>query len=395
MNALRAAARVYVATVVTRMNIGGVARHVRLVHERLDQSRFDKALLIGETSPEEGELPLNESDRLHRIEGLKRAIDPKQDLAVLRRLRRVFKQNSPTIVETHMAKAGALGRVAAWSARVPIVVHTYHGHVLSGYFSERASRGFTAMERWLAKRTDALIAISTQVRDDLLALGIGDPSQWHVIPVALDLSELVESDTLPTAARRALGLPVGVPTVGIVGRLVPIKDHETFLAAAARVAGTNPHVHFVVAGNGELRSVLERRAEELLPGKLTFLGWVSQLPSLYAALDVVVLTSRNEGTPFAVIEAAAAGRPVVATRVGGVPDAVEEQETGFLVEPGDARGVAARVAQLLDAPERARVMGAAGRNLVTRRFAADRAVEQLAALFVDLVERRSLERTRR
>ena len=177
----------------------------------------------------------------------------------------------------------------------------------------------------LAKRTDALVSVSTRVRDELLALGIGTPGQWRVVPLGLELGDLLRGPAERSASRAALGLPPQDQLVGIVGRLAAIKDHGTFLAMAAKLAAARPDVSFVVAGDGALRESLEATARSLLGTRIRFLGWATDLPVLYGALDVVVLTSRNEGTPVALIEAGAAGRPVVATDVGGVAEVIHGQ----------------------------------------------------------------------
>jgi glycosyltransferase involved in cell wall biosynthesis len=280
-----------------------------------------------------------------------------------------------------MAKAGALGRVSAARARVPLVVHTYHGHVLEGYFSRPITRAFLAAERALARRTDILIAVSAAVRDELLGLGIGRPEQWRVVPLGLDLDQLLAGPLDRTTARQRLGLPVDGPAIGIVGRLVPIKDHETFLEASARLATIHPDAIFVVAGDGELRASLEQRARRLLGNRVRFLGWCHDLPALYGALDVVVLTSRNEGTPVALIEAGAASRPVVATSVGGVADVVRESETGLLVAPGDPGAVTEAVSGLLKEPDRAVVIGEGAKAWVQERFSAHRLVVNTASVY--------------
>jgi glycosyltransferase involved in cell wall biosynthesis len=375
--------------VITRLNIGGPARHALLLAEAMVSRGFDPHLVWGSVSPGEGEFPVPEGVAATHVPELRRELHPFDDIRAARKLQRLFRRHRPAIVHTHLAKAGALGRIVARRAGVPIVVHTFHGHVLEGYFSGAQSRVYLAAERWLARRTDALVAVSSAVRDELLALGIGRPDQWRVIPLGLDLGELLTREVEVAEARTALRLPIDGPVVGIVGRLTAIKDHVTFLDTAARVARERPDVTFVVAGDGELRSKLGARARETLGDRCRFLGWVMDLPALYAALDVVVLTSRNEGTPVAMIEAGAARTPVVATRVGGVADVVRDGKTGLLVPPGDPGAVAAGVSALLDDPDRARAFGAAARQEVHDRFTIDRLADDLADLYGELLDRRT------
>jgi glycosyltransferase involved in cell wall biosynthesis len=236
----------------------------------------------------------------------------------------------------------------------------------------------------LARSTDALVAVSPAVRTELLDLGVGTEDRWHVVPLGLDLRPF---QNLPRAedARRKLGLPLEGPVIGCVGRLVPIKDHEAFLDGAARVLREEPGATFVVAGDGELGGALEARAARTLGDRCRFLGWVLDLPTLYAALDLVVLTSRNEGTPVALLEAGAAGRAVVATNVGGVPDAVEDGATGSLIPPGSPDAVAAAILALLRDPERMRRMGALAAARLPQKHSLDRTAASLAELYEELL----------
>jgi len=369
--------------VITRMNVGGPARQVLALTPALRHLGHETLIAYGSTEPGEGELA-PEGEASVRIASLRRPLDPASDQRAITELTRLISRYRPDIVHTHMAKAGALGRSAARRAKVPAVVHTFHGHVLEGYFASPANSAFVVAERRLAKRTDALLAVSNTTRDDLLGLGIGRPEQWRVFPPALDLEPILSIRVDPAEARRSLGLPLAVPLIGIVGRLVPIKNHVLFLAAARAVLERVPATTFVIAGDGEVRSMLEVEAEPL-GDRVRFLGWVPDLPALYAALDVVVLTSLNEGTPVALIEAAAAGRPVVSTDVGGVAEVVEGG--GLLVPSGDSQALADAIESLVtDADLRAR-MGAAGLASVADRYSAGRIGAALASLYRELVER--------
>ncbi|MEW6059686.1 MAG: glycosyltransferase [Actinomycetota bacterium] len=378
--------------VITRLNIGGPARQVTLLAKALPDRGFPSHLVYGSIAEREGELSLAPGVPATRIPELRREMSPVDDARALRVLLGVLRLRKPAVVHTHLAKAGALGRIAAWRARVPAVVHTYHGHVLEGYFSAPVSQAILLAERRLARISDALIAVSRVVRDDLLGLGVGRPEQWRVIPLGLDLEPLLRTRPDASLARRALGLPEAGPVVGIVGRLTAVKEHQLFLEAAARVLRERPDVTFAVAGDGELRHELESVAENLLGDRCRFLGWVMDLPTLYAAMDVIVLTSRNEGTPVALIEAAAAARPVVATRVGGVADVVLDGRTGLLVRGGDVQSIAASLVRLLGSPGEAAALGIAGREWVAGRFSIDRLADDLACLYRDLLSRKGLLR---
>jgi glycosyltransferase involved in cell wall biosynthesis len=372
--------------VLTRLNIGGPARQELAVTPFLVERGFDDEIAWGKSSTEEGLLPVPPGTRSVHLPDLRRKIDPFADQRAYRALSRLIAVHRPNVVHTHMAKAGLLGRVAAMRRSVPAVVHTFHGHVLDGYFSQPATKAIAAAERGLARITDALVAVSPAVRDELLDLGIGTPATWHVIPLGLDLEPLLTSTIRRPQGRSTLGLPAKGPLVGIVGRLVPIKDHRTFVRAAAIVARDHPDATFVVAGDGPDRSSIESSARQLLGDRVVFLGWVDDLVPLYAALDVVVVTSRNEGTPVALIEAMAAGRPVVATRVGGVPDVIDDGRTGLLAPAADVPAVAAAISSILQTPNFARNLVRWGRE-ASGRFGLDRLADDLAGLYGELLER--------
>jgi glycosyltransferase involved in cell wall biosynthesis len=379
--------RARVLHVITRMNIGGPARHVLALMPGLREHGFETLVAFGTPESDEGELVPGPDEPSVRIATLRRPIDPVADQRAITELTRLAARFRPDVVHTHMAKGGALGRSVARRVKARAVVHTFHGHVLEGYFASPARSAFVIAERRLARRTDALIAVSASTRDDLLALGIGTPERWTVVPLALDLGPLLELEMTSDEARAWLDLPNGVPTVGIVGRLVPIKNHVLFLEAAARISQKRPDVVFVIAGDGELRSMLEAEAGGSIGERIRFLGWTTDLPALYAALDVVVSTSLSEGTPVALIEALAAGRPVVATDVGGVGDVVEHGRSGFLAASGDAEGLARAVLDLLERHELRREMGQAGRTDVAERYPARRIAGVMADLYTRLLDR--------
>ncbi|MDQ3877369.1 MAG: glycosyltransferase [Actinomycetota bacterium] len=372
-----------VMRVITRLNIGGPARHALLLERDLPQLGFKTKLAFGVESTNEGRIPPN--DEAIFIPSLRRELAPIDDVRAYRSIASLIARDRPRIFHTHLAKAGALGRLAATRADVPIVIHTFHGHVLDEYFSRLASASFAAIERQLARRSTRLVAVSEHVKDSLLERGIGDPDQWVVIPLGLELDDLAGELPKPADARAVLGLPPEGPVVGIVGRLTAVKDHMTFLRAARVVHEHFPEAHFVVAGDGDLREPLQDSARDLVGGSVTFLGWRHDLVNLYAALDVVVLTSLNEGTPVALIEAAAAARPAVATNVGGVSSVVRDGETGWLCPPRDVPFIAEQIEKLLNSPEQRAAFGEAGRTYVTQRFGAGRLAGDIAKLYRDLL----------
>ena len=372
-----------VLRLITRLNVGGPARQALLLSGGLGPA-FPTVLAAGRPSSVEGELG-DPAVPVHRVP-LVRPLSPTADCHALVAVRRLLVHSGAALLHTHMAKAGAVGRLAAHTVRPrPLTVHTFHGHVLEGYFSPLFERGLVETERRLARRTDALVAVAPQVRDALLDLGIGRPEQFHLIPLGLDL-EAFRAVSGPTGAlRRHIGVPPGAPLVGAAGRLVPIKDVATLLDAVRLL----PAVHLAVLGDGELRPALEERCRHLrISERVHFTGWWADMPAAMADLDVVALTSRNEGTPVSLIEALAAGRPVVATDVGGVRFVVRDGVTGCLAPAGDAVGIAGLLERLLADPLLRRRMGERGRRDVCRRFGKAGLLEGIRQLYGELLARR-------
>jgi glycosyltransferase involved in cell wall biosynthesis len=382
--------------VITRLNIGGPAIQAAGLSPALEPLGFDVTLVHGALSHGEGDMRylLSPATRTIFVAPLMREIRPWSDLHALIALYRIVRRERPLIVHTHMAKAGLLGRLAAAlynltrgdHPRVRIV-HTYHGHVLEGYFGGLKTSLIIALERWLAKRSDALIAIAPAVRDELLTgYGIGRAGQYHLIPLGFNLMPFATLDRQARdAARRELQILTDAPVVTTVGRLTAIKDQARLLAIARQVADRRPNLVVLIAGDGELREQLEARAAALgLAGHVRFLGWRRDLATIYAATDVFALTSRNEGTPVALIEAMAAGVPGVATNVGGVPTVIADASMGVLVERDDDAGFVAGVMRLLDASDRP-AMAARARAHVLERFDSRRLVGDIERLYRQLL----------
>jgi glycosyltransferase involved in cell wall biosynthesis len=381
-----------VARVIARLNIGGPAQHVIHLTARLPRARFESVLLSGRETLSEGSmraLAAQWAVRPIAVPGLGRRVSPVDDVRSLVFLTRFFRSFRPHIVHTHTAKAGAIGRLAAWLTGVPVVVHTYHGHIFHGYFSKPVTSLFLAIERLLARPTSRLVAVSESVKRELERYRIGGPSHITVLRLGLDLDRFLGCEARGGEFRRELGVDDQRPLVGIVARLVPIKRHEDFIAASALLAARIPDALFLVVGDGERRAELEALVRRLgLAERVRFLGWRHDLDRIYADLDVVVLTSANEGSPVSLIETMAAARPVFATGVGGVPDLVEHGVNGVLGRPGDPSGTAEAIATLLADPERRRAMGEAGRKRVRDAYGVDRLVSDVDRLYTDLMRGR-------
>jgi glycosyltransferase involved in cell wall biosynthesis len=372
----------------SRLNVGGPAVHVILLTAGLKARGYTTCLAVGKESPREGnllDLAAAKGVECLQLGALGRDIRPLSDAQALWGLWRLIRRLRPHVVHTHTAKAGVLGRIAARLAGVPVVVHTYHGHVLRSYFGPLKNALFRATERMLGRASDALVAVSESVKADLVGLGVADAAKIRVVPLGLELASL--TGALPRGRLRAAsGVAEGAPLVGIVGRLAPIKDVATFLAAADLLRRSLPEVRFAVVGDGEERPALEAERRRLgLDGVVHFHGWHRDMAAVYGDLDVVVNCSRNEGTPVALIEALAAGRPVVATRVGGTPDLLADGEYGTLVPAADPAALANAIAAVLLSPAPARARASGGRDYVLRHHSADRLVRDVDTLYRQLL----------
>ncbi len=360
-----------IARVIARLNVGGPAQHVILLTTGMDRARFPTTLITGTVGREEGDLSPMARARgveLTVIPALGPAIRPMHDAMALGTLVRLFRHLRPDIVHTHTAKAGTLGRLAARLAGVPRIVHTFHGHVLEGYFTPAATQFFVRIERVLARRTDRIITVSPRLRQTLLAMGIGRPEQVEVIPLGLELDRFLRIPRGQAALRSSLRIPDGAPLLGIVGRLVPIKDHPTLLQAITLFPDGGQAPHLLVVGDGERREELQRLTHHLgLASRVHYLGWRDDLDAILGGLDVVICCSRNEGTPVALIEAMAAGVPVISTDVGGVADLVAHGETGWLVPPGDPAALARGIGKLLGDPGLCRRLVATARPVALEK----------------------------
>ncbi len=384
-----------VLRVITRLNVGGPALHVAYVSSGLAERGYDTTLVAGSLARGEDSMAFVAERlgvRLVRVAELRRDLSPYHDVVALLRLVRLIRAERPQILHTHTAKAGALGRVAALlarDARPPVVVHSFHGHVLRGYFDPVRTFGFRVVERWLARRSTVLVAVSPEVRDDLVSLGIAAPERFAVIRLGLAFDERVPSNPAQrTETRRRLDIPDDRFVVGWIGRMTAVKRAEDLLLAFRRLREAGVDACLCLVGDGPERATIERRARELgVMADTLFLGFQTDVAPFYAAFDAFVLPSSREGTPASAIEALAAGLPVVATRVGGLPDVVSDGEDGFLVEVGAVDALAERLQRLAADPALRERMGAAGRRRVLQRYSAGRLVDDMDALYRSLLSK--------
>jgi glycosyltransferase involved in cell wall biosynthesis len=387
-----------IVRVITRLNIGGPSIQATRLTSALDDYGFTTTLIHGRLGDGEGDMSylLAPGARSLYLESLRRPLSPLADLRALRQLYGALKRTRPAIVHTHMAKAGMLGRVAAAAYNMTRggaprarVVHTYHGHVLEGYFSPLVTGLFITLERMLARVSDVVVAISPAIERELRdGFRIGRAAQYRVVPLGFDLREFAAIDDDARAdARARLEVATNAEVVSTVGRLTSIKQHRLFLEAVAAASRTRPRLMALIAGDGELRDDLEAYARTLgINDRVRFLGWRRDLSVIYGATDVFMLTSRNEGTPVALIEAMASGVPGVSTDVGGVKDVIDSADVGARVPDGDAAGLAAHIVRYLADPDLRRRTGERARAAVLGRYSLDRLVRDIVALYSELLD---------
>ena len=369
--------------VIGRLNIGGPSIQAITLTERLVELGYETTLVRGCEEQDEGNM-----DYLARQHGVPpllvrwmRRNPGWRDVPALISLVRIMRRERPHIVHTHAAKGGTLGRLAAMIAfpsrsSRPILIHTYHGHSLTGYFSTTKAGTYRAIERLLARFSDRLVAVSDEVRDELVQMEIGSTRKFEVVPLGFELSPFTTNGSARQAMREALRAELGIPSearvVTLIARLVPIKRVDRFLRVAIALKEFED-VHFLIVGDGELRECLQQSEDaQALDGRLIWAGFRRDMPAIVFASDVVVQTSDNEGTPVALIEAQAAGVPVVTTRVGGAATVVQDGATGFVTPQDPPEAMAFTIDVILKSKKLRAEMGARARERTLQKFSLDR-----------------------
>ncbi len=369
--------------IIARLNVGGPAVHVTLLTGHFSGEDWQSLLVTGIHGANEGDMTyLAEQYGIKPLvlKGFGRDISLWHDLRVIRQLFLILRREKPDIVCTHTAKAGTLGRLAAFLARVPRIYHTFHGNVFHGYFSSLNSRFYILMEKILAHISTSIIAISERQKQELVSYGITRAAKIRVIPLGLDFSRMLPCDPERSLATR-LGIAATSTTVALVGRITAIKAPSLFIKAAQEVLKQRTDVHFLMIGDGELKDECQAEVEILgLQGHFSFTGFLADLKILYGSLDIVCLTSINEGTPVSLLEAMACGKLVISTSVGGVPDFVKDEVNGFLC-PADPHDFAARIIACLDDPGKYQNMREKASQDIKRHYSKERLFEDCERLF--------------
>ncbi|MEQ8324595.1 MAG: glycosyltransferase [Vicingaceae bacterium] len=384
-----------VLRIINRFNLGGPTYNAAYLSKYLEDE-FETLLIGGKQQESEASsLHITKSLNIEVmvIDEMTRKVGIRDDWLAFRRISRVIKEFKPDIVHTHASKAGTLGRIAARLNRVQCIVHTFHGHVFENYFGSFKSKIIIYFERFLAGFTDRIIAISDLQKQDLVhRYKIAPASKVKVIPLGFELERFADDQlSKRNSFRREQGLNDEI-AIGIIGRLVPIKNHPLFLHAMAELKNEGIEFKAFIIGDGELKENLMNLTVHLglnhtgLHRDVTFTSWMLDVDKVMAGLDIVVLTSLNEGTPVSLIEAQAAAKVVVSTAVGGVADVVMDGCTGFLVESDDLQGIKSALKMLLENPEMCQRMGLEGRKHVFEQYHVRRLIIDVKKLYRELLQ---------
>ena len=387
--------------IINRFNLGGPTYNVAYLTKYL-APEFETLLVGGMKDETEAS-----SDYIVKkigiapviIPSMKRSINPFNDFEAYRQLRKLIKDFKPDIVHTHAAKAGTLGRLAAFSCNVPVVVHTFHGHVFHSYFGAFKTSAFKVIERQLAKRTSAIIAISEKQKDELARIhNIAPEKKIKVIPLGFDLDRFRDNMEEKRASfRKQYNIDDDEIAIGIIGRLVPVKNHTLFLQVIHHVLNnSSKKVRAFIIGDGEEKQRIIEQAKALKlnyteetqnPPKaiLTFTSWIKDVDWALAGLDIVCLTSFNEGTPVSLIEAQAANKPIVSTNVGGIENSVLKDQTAFLAELNDAHTYSKHLLKLVENADLRQQFGSKGWDFVKEKFHYTRLIKDMANLYTSIL----------
>jgi glycosyltransferase involved in cell wall biosynthesis len=381
-----------VLRVIARLNMGGPAIHVANLAAGLQSRGYHTTLVAGSLARGEDSMAFV-AQRLGvdvvSVPEMEREVSLRHDARSIRRLAEIIREVEPHVLHTHTAKAGAIGRAAALLAggsRPQVVLHTFHGHVLKGYFGPRRTAFFRQVERTLAQHSDVLVAVSPEVRDELVELGVAPREKFVVIRLGIPLEERLGDPTAELDYRRLYGIPEDAFVVGWVGRMTGVKDTVSALEALRATRDRGVDAVLCLVGDGPDRGRLEQAAYDLgIARACFFVGYQEHVAGYYRLFDAFLLPSVTEGTPVSAIEALASGTPVVANRVGGVPDVVRDGVDGYLVEAGDVEGAATSLATLAAHPELRARLGAAGSVRVRERYSVNRLVDDVDRLYRSLL----------
>ncbi len=383
--------------------MGGSAQNTYLSILGLKRNHFHTVLVSGRTlesemkSEEIGALIENiqilQSENIEFIQcpSLVRKVSIIKDVKALLHIVRIIRKHKPQIVHTHTSKAGLLGRLAAKLCRVPIILHTPHGHVFFGYFGPIQSKLFILLEKLVSLITDRIVTLTDREKRDHLVAKIAKKDKFAVIFSGVDLRKFKEISLLmKLEIKQKMGIPERSQIVGTIGRLVPVKGHEYFIEAAQYILLKHPDTYFIIVGDGPLKEDLEKKAQNFgIGNNILFLGWREDIDVILSLFDIFVLSSLNEGMGRVLVEAMALGKPIVASDVGGIPDLVIHNKNGLLVRPKKSNELADNIQILMENEKKREELGNEGNGIVFK-YSADKMVTQIICLYTDLLRTKGL-----
>lgn len=385
--------KIKVAQVITRMDWGGSPDIVRILSQYLDKNRFEVFFICGPSAfPTEKTQVFFESlkSNLIKVNTLQRNVNPVFDFIAFWQLYFIFKKHKFDLVHTHTAKAGALGRLAAFFAGVKVIIHTSHGHNFYGYFSQLLSKIIILIERFLGSFTSEIITLTEMERSDLIKFKVCGQSKIKVINTVVEITEEYnDSEVNPITMKHNLMIEKEKIVIGMVGRLEPIKGVDLFIEAAMAIALRFPQTHFVVVGEGSMRNSLEQKIKvKELTHRFSFTGWQDNVLDYMLAMDMLVLASLNEAVGLVLIEAQIQGIPVIATKVGGIPEIVDDQKSGILINPSDRKALIEAIETLIKNPEQRLAMGQYAKKNVQTKYAVDLFIQRISLAYEDSIKRK-------
>ncbi len=390
--------------ILNRFNLGGPTYNAAYLTKYL--SKDFETLLVGGANGDSEKSSKYIVNQLgiepHVIPSMRREISPADDYRAYKEIKDIIKAFKPDIVHTHASKAGALGRLAAIHQDVPVIIHTFHGHVFESYFGPLKTSFYQKVERYFARHSNRIIAISDNQKNDLTKkYKICPEEKVSVVPLGFDLSRFRENKEEKRALfRQNYKIKDDEIAIGIIGRLVPIKNHSMFLDALKIIQNkTSKKIRAFIVGDGESREIIKQKAinlgidfvnglGEYHPATLTFTSWLTEMDYVNAGLDIVALTSLNEGTPVSLIEAQAAGKPVVTTRVGGIEDVVIPNQTALLAEKDNITDFAQKLLYLIENDDLRISFGHKGWSQVGEKYHYSRLVRDMEVLYDKLLDKK-------
>jgi len=371
------------------MDWGGSPDILRVLCRGLDPAVFDVSLIIGKTGHASAKTRVFLEEfkgKVTVIKQLKRDISPFDDIAAFIKLYRIFRETGFDVVHTHTAKAGALARLAAFLAGVPVIIHTPHGHNFYGYFNAFFSGLIRTIEKLLSRFTDKIMVLTELEKSDHIKYRVANRDKLVLINQGLDLSGFEPDSKDSISARENLGISGNCLVAGFVGRLEPVKGPQYFIKAAKKILEEREDVRFILTGEGSLRRELEDDVSSWgLRERIVFLGWQENVPGVMSAMDMLVLPSLNEAVGIVLIEAQSLGIPVIASDVGGIPEVVKDGQTGLLVRPADPDALAKAMLKLLDDPALRRAMSGSASAWCRGRFTADAMLDKVTRMYKEVI----------